>query len=134
MIQQWRFSAPRPLFQQFTPKTSISLPKTLSVSSIPMLKVLASTCRSPSTISGHIRRHVPAAQPVRPLLSHLVARNRRSPYAFRRFFCSDSTDGADSVVTDAKAVESGDEAVAESEKSSSAIMPTVFRPEDFLTV
>lgn len=59
----------------------------------------------------------------------------RGSYFYRRFFSSDSTDGCDPALesgSEAKRVESeGEDAQS---KSSSAIVPTVFRPEDCLTV
>jgi Lon-like ATP-dependent protease len=56
--------------------------------------------------------------------------NRINPnFCRREFFCSDSTDGAELVV-EVKKVE-GEEADS---KSSSAMVPTVIKPEEFLTV
>ena len=82
-----------------------------------------------------------SASPIlRAALSSLRSLTRRSRSSdlvgHRAFFCSDSDssgDGSDRVVhVDSKAVESeGEEAES---KSSSAIVPTNPRPEDYLTV
>lgn len=50
----------------------------------------------------------------------------------RAFFCSDASDGSDQVV-EVEAKKAGTDGEAES-KSSSAIVPTNPRPEDYLTV
>lgn len=100
-----------------------------------MLKVLATSCRSHATFGTQLRRQLHAGEPASPLLRVLQGQNRRSPYLFRRFFCSDSSDGSDPVDAaglEAKRVDAGEEE-AES-KSSSAIVPTIVRPEDCLTV
>lgn len=73
--------------------------------------------------------------PASPLLRALRGQNSTGRYFLRRFFCSDSTDGSDSAASaesEAKRVEEGEEAA--DSKSSSAIVPTVVRPEDCLTV
>ncbi|KAL7082985.1 hypothetical protein ACP275_14G134300 [Erythranthe tilingii] len=99
-----------------------------------MLKALTTRCSAHAAFGAQLRRHVPAGEPASPLLRVLRGQNRRSPYLFRRFFCSDSTDGSDPVDTaglEAKRVDSGEEAA---ESKSSAIVTTVVRPEDCLTV
>ncbi|KAL3843536.1 hypothetical protein ACJIZ3_000939 [Penstemon smallii] len=98
-----------------------------------MLKVLTSTCRSHVPFGAHLRRHVSVGESASPLHRVLRGQNRKNTYLSRRFFCSDSTEGSDPVDPNAKRVEAGEEATAES-KSSSAIVPTVFRPEDYLSV
>ncbi|PIN09732.1 Endopeptidase La [Handroanthus impetiginosus] len=101
-----------------------------------MLKVLASRCSSHVSVGARLRGYLPSGEAsASPLLRVLRGQNGRSPYVFRRFFCSDSTDGSDPVDppgSEAKGVHQGEEG-AES-KSSSAIIPTVVRPEDCLTV
>ncbi|CAA2972664.1 Lon protease homolog, mitochondrial [Olea europaea subsp. europaea] len=105
-----------------------------------MLKVLSSTCRfqaATSSFGSQLRPGSTAesASPILRVLNSLRGTNKKSPYFYRRFFCSDSSDGSNPGETGSKVKEvdgSGSE-VAES-KSSSAIVPTVFRPEDYLTV
>ncbi|KAL8553857.1 hypothetical protein ACS0TY_002216 [Phlomoides rotata] len=98
-----------------------------------MLKVLTTRCSAQAAFGVHLSRRVPTGEPTSPLLRVILGQNRRSPYFVQRFFCSDSTDGSEPAEpTETKRVEAGDEA-AES-KSSSAIIPTVVRPEDCLTV
>ncbi|CAA2973373.1 lon protease homolog 1, mitochondrial-like [Olea europaea subsp. europaea] len=105
-----------------------------------MLKVLSSTCRFQAATSSFGPQLRPgstteSASPILRVLNSLRGTNKRSPYFYRRFFCSDSSDGSNPGETGSKVKEvdgSGSE-VAES-KSSSAIVPTVFRPEDYLTV
>ncbi|KAL2469091.1 Lon protease-like protein 1 [Forsythia ovata] len=105
-----------------------------------MLKVLTSTCRfhtGTSSFGAHLRSGttVETASPILRVLSSLRGTNRKSPYFYRRFFCSDSSDGSDPAEagSEAKALDgaAGEEA---NSKSSSAIVPTVFRTEDYLTV
>lgn len=50
------------------------------------------------------------------------------------FFCSDSTDGSEPVEPETEAKRPEVEGEEAESKSSSAIVPTVFRPEDYLTV
>lgn len=50
------------------------------------------------------------------------------------FFCSDSTDGSEPVEPESEAKRPEVEGEEAESKSSSAIVPTVFRPEDYLTV
>lgn len=87
-----------------------------------MLKVLTNRCSSHAAFGAHLRR----GEPPSPLLRLILGRNNRTPYIIRRFFCSDSTDGSD---PDDARVKSPDDS-----KSSSAIVPTLVRPEDCLTV
>lgn len=101
-----------------------------------MLKAVASTClqsrfhAATTAFNPHLLRH--AAESNSPLLGVLRSlkgpnySNSRSSYFFRRFFCSDSSEGSDPVAE--SAAEDADA------KSSSAIVPTVFKPEDCLTV
>ncbi|KAK4382671.1 Lon protease1, mitochondrial [Sesamum angolense] len=98
-----------------------------------MLKALT-RCSSRVPLGAHLRGYVPAREPVSPLL-RVPRGHNRSPYLFRRFFCSDSTDGSDPVDpagSEIKRVEAGEE--TPESKSSSAIVPTVVKPEDCLTV
>ncbi|XP_073288036.1 lon protease homolog 1, mitochondrial-like [Primulina huaijiensis] len=97
-----------------------------------MLKVLTS-CR----FGPYLRRQVLSGDIVPPLLRALSSQrgqNGRSKHFYPRFFCSDSSDPVESAGAETTRVESaaGEEAVEG--KSSSAIVPTVFRPEDCLTV
>ncbi|KAL0311501.1 UNVERIFIED_CONTAM: Lon protease, mitochondrial [Sesamum angustifolium] len=97
-----------------------------------MLKALT-RCSSRVPLGAHLRGYVPAREPVSPLL-RVPRGHNRSPYLFRRFFCSDSTDGSDPVDpagSEMKRVEAGEE--TPESKSSSAIVPTVVKPEDCLT-
>ncbi|KAL0320393.1 UNVERIFIED_CONTAM: Lon protease, mitochondrial [Sesamum radiatum] len=97
-----------------------------------MLKALT-RCSSQVPLGAHLRGYVPAREPVSPLL-RVPRGHNRSPYLFRRFFCSDSTDGSDPVDpagSEMKRVEAGEE--TPESKSSSAIVPTVVKPEDCLT-
>lgn len=101
-----------------------------------MLKVVNSSCfRSRfHSLAPSLR---PAAESESPLvrvlgsLRGLGGRNTR--LSGRAFFCSDASDGSQPVVEiDAKVEEAGAED-AES-KSTSAIIPTNPRPEDYMTV
>lgn len=92
-----------------------------------MLKVLTSRCSSHAAFGAHLRRGELAS----PLLRLIRGQNKRSPYIIRRFFCSDSTDGTDPEDASAR-LKSADEAA--DSKSSSAIVPTLIKPEDCLTV
>ncbi|CAL5341078.1 unnamed protein product [Camellia sinensis] len=104
-----------------------------------MLKALSSSClrlrfhSTPSSLPSHLRHGTDSNSPLLRVLDSLRGSNRRNPnFCQRLFFCSDSTDGSEPVEpeTEAKRPEVGE---AEA-KSSSAIVPTVFRPEDYLTV
>ncbi|KAL2247191.1 UNVERIFIED_CONTAM: Lon protease, mitochondrial [Sesamum indicum] len=98
-----------------------------------MLKALT-RCSSRVPLGAHLHGYVPAREPVSTLL-RVPRGHNRSPHLFRRFFCSDSTDGSDPVDpagSDMKRVEAGEE--TPESKSSSAIVPTVVKPEDCLTV
>ncbi|GER39377.1 lon protease homolog [Striga asiatica] len=100
-----------------------------------MLKALTARCSSHVYIGAHLRGHAPARVPASPLLRVFRWQKRRSLFYLRRFLCSDSSDGngpVDSTWSKTKYIEVGEEA-AES-KSSSAIVPTVVRPKDCLTI
>ncbi|GFP87922.1 lon protease homolog 1 mitochondrial [Phtheirospermum japonicum] len=100
-----------------------------------MLKALTTSRSSYAYFGPQLRGYVPVGAPASPLLRALRGQNRRSPHHFRRFFCSDSSDGSDPVDplgAEVKHIEVGGEAT--DSKSSSAIVPTVVRPEDCLTV
>lgn len=105
-----------------------------------MLKALSSSClrgrlqATPSALPSNLRRHgTQLESPWSRVLGSL--RGRKNPSLCQRlFFCSDSTDGSETVeaAAEAKRVEvEGEEADS---KTSSAIVPTVARPEDYLTV
>ncbi|KAE9445831.1 hypothetical protein C3L33_22258, partial [Rhododendron williamsianum] len=104
-----------------------------------MLKALSSSClrgrfqSAPSALPSHLRRHgTPSSAPFGGVSGSL--RGRKNPSLCQRlFFCSDSTDGSDPAGAEVKRVEVEGEEAADS-KPSSAIVPTVFRPEDCLTV
>lgn len=106
-----------------------------------MLKALSSSClrgrfqSAPSALPSHLRRHGTPSSALFGGVSGSL-RGRKSPSLCQRlFFCSDSTDGSDPAGAGAevKRVEVEGEEAADS-KPSSAIVPTVFRPEDCLTV
>lgn len=97
-----------------------------------MLKVLAS-CR----FGPYVRRQVPCGDILPPLLRALNSQrgqNGRRKQFYPRFFCSDASDPVESAGTETTRVESeaGEEVVEGN--STPAIVPTVFRPEDCLTV
>lgn len=97
-----------------------------------MLKALTTRCSSHVAFGTHLRRlHVTAGEPASPLRRLILGQNKRSLFILRRF-CSDSSDGS-TPDDGAPRVKSGEDAAAES-KLSSAIVPTVVRPEDCLTV
>ncbi|XP_057963357.1 lon protease homolog 1, mitochondrial [Malania oleifera] len=105
-----------------------------------MLKTLSSSClqgrfRSIATVCPPSVRHggVSSSSLLRALNS-LRGLNQENLYLGRRaFFCSDSSDGSEpGVEAEAKAVEAETEEA--DSKSSSAIVPTNPRPEDYLTV
>lgn len=139
---------------QWRPHSPLNYPKTLTPNPThpknpnfcrfnpqsPMLKALSSSClrgrfqSAPSALPSHLRRHgTPSSAPFGGVSGSL--RGRKNPSLCQRlFFCSDSTDGSDPAGAEVKRVEvEGEEAAADS-KPSSAIVPTVFRPEDCLTV
>ncbi|EPS69748.1 hypothetical protein M569_05016, partial [Genlisea aurea] len=102
-----------------------------------MLKVIAFRCSSMSSFGGTLRGVGGITRgPELPFFRALQRTNsKKRSYVFQRFFCSDSSDVPDRTVAagvEAKDAEAGDEA-AES-NSSSAIVPTVVRPEDCLSV
>ncbi|XP_021898774.1 lon protease homolog 1, mitochondrial isoform X1 [Carica papaya] len=110
-----------------------------SKNSLPMLKILSSSAASYRTrCLSPVPRVGPrqATSPVLKALSEFFGWNREVGVLGRRaFFCTDSSDGGgpESVVeVEVKTAESESEG-AES-KSSSAIVPTNPRPEDYLTV
>lgn len=101
-----------------------------------MLKLLSSSSCLPTRVhsmaSSAIRTgSCESTKPLFRVLNSLTGFTRNSPNLGRRaFFCSDSSDGSEQVVEiDGKGSESGAES-----KSSSAIVPTNPRPEDYLTV
>ncbi|CAK9153672.1 unnamed protein product, partial [Ilex paraguariensis] len=98
--------------------------------------VLTSSCRFhtvTSTLQSNSRHVAESNSPLLRVLGSLGGSNQRNSYLSRRFFCSDSTDGSEAEPgSEAKRVEvAGEEADS---NSSSAIVPTVFKPEDCLTV
>ncbi|KAA8545246.1 hypothetical protein F0562_020030 [Nyssa sinensis] len=104
-----------------------------------MLKALSSSSlqgrfRTTSTLHCSIRHGIESNSPLLRVLGSLRLSNWRNPSKCgRAFFCSDSTEGSEPMVeagAEVKRVEGED---ADS-KSSSAIVPTAFRPEDYLTV
>ncbi|KAG5549014.1 hypothetical protein RHGRI_014404 [Rhododendron griersonianum] len=143
---------------QWRPHSPLNYPKTLTPNPThpknpnfcrfnpqsPMLKALSSSClrgrfqSAPSALPSHLCRHgTPSSAPFGGVSGSL--RGRKSPSLCQRlFFCSDSTDGSDPAGSDpagaeVKRVEVEGEEATDS-KPSSAIVPTVFRPEDCLTV
>ncbi|XAR52688.1 Endopeptidase La [Bertholletia excelsa] len=106
-----------------------------------MLKALSSSCMRgrlstvPSTFPSHLRHATDSNSPLRRVLSSLRGSRSRNPNLCQRlFFCSDSTDGSEPVEAVAEAKKAEVEGEEAESKSSSAIVPTVFRPEDYLTV
>ncbi|PSS00218.1 Lon protease [Actinidia chinensis var. chinensis] len=99
-----------------------------------MLKALSSSCLRGRFTASALPSCVRLNSPARRVVAPLSGSNRWNPNLYRRFFCSDSSDGSEPIetVAESKRVEvEGEEAES---KSSSAIVPTVFRPEDYLTV
>ncbi|GFS29690.1 lon protease 1 [Actinidia rufa] len=99
-----------------------------------MLKALSSSCLRGRFTASALPSCVRLSSPARRVVAPLSGSNRWNPNLCRRFFCSDSSDGSEPIetVAESKRVEvEGEEAES---KSSSAIVPTVFRPEDYLTV
>ncbi|XP_047261674.1 lon protease homolog, mitochondrial-like isoform X2 [Capsicum annuum] len=95
-----------------------------------MLKVLTSSCRFHAAFTPQVRR---GTESNTPLLQVLVSLRCSSPYLYRRFFCLDSTDGSE-LNSEARQAEGEREGGNADSKASAAIVPTVFRPEDCLTV
>nr|GLL29422.1 lon protease homolog 1, mitochondrial-like [Ipomoea trifida] len=102
-----------------------------------MLKVLTSNSRFSAVSSAFgspVRIGTGSNAPLLRFLNSLRSSRQNGPYLYRRFFCSDSTDGSDPAAeSEAKRAEPEGEEAVES-KASSAMVPTVFRPEDCLTV
>lgn len=107
-----------------------------------MLKVLSNSCRfynafvSHSLSSAIARNRSESSTPLHRVFSSLPGLTRPNPNLYHRaFFCSDSSSSSSSDGSDS---ETGKSAVAEAEdaesRSSNAILPTVFRPEDCFTV
>ncbi|WOH00474.1 hypothetical protein DCAR_0519837 [Daucus carota subsp. sativus] len=101
-----------------------------------MLKTLKSTCVQArlhgftTPFQSHLRYG--SSQITSPLLRMVNSVGNLNPSLNKRvYFCTDSSDGS-SVVMESKGVEEG--AAEPDSKSSSAMVPTVFRPEDYLTV
>ncbi|KAF5946890.1 hypothetical protein HYC85_017118 [Camellia sinensis] len=106
-----------------------------------MLKALSSSClrlrfhSTPSSLPSHLRHGTDSNSPLLRVLDSLRGSNRRNPnFCQRLFFCSDSTDGSEPVEPETEAKRPEVEREEAESKSSSAIVPTVFRPEDYLTV
>ncbi|KAL7257711.1 hypothetical protein ACSBR1_003930 [Camellia fascicularis] len=106
-----------------------------------MLKALSSSClrlrfhSTPSSLPSHLRHGTDSNSPLLRVLDSLRGSNRRNPnFCQRLFFCSDSTDGSEPVEPESEAKRPEVEGEEAESKSSSAIVPTVFRPEDYLTV
>lgn len=104
-----------------------------------MLKVLTSSCLQnrfhavTTSFTPQVRCGTESNTPLLQVLGSLRSSNSRGPYLYRRFFCSDSTDGSEPN-SEAKQVEGEIEGGDADSKASAAIVPTVFRPEDCLTV
>lgn len=105
-----------------------------------MLKLLSSSCLQgrfqniTTTLKPSLRCvGFASSSPVLRVLSSVRGLSRPNPSSSHRvFFCSDSSDGSDSVVeVEVKAADAGSESDS---SSSSAIVPTNPRPEDYLTV
>lgn len=102
-----------------------------------MLKALTSSCLNArsytKTLHSKLRHGVESSNsPLLRLLDSLRGdSNRINPnFCKRAFFCSDSTtDGSEEAAAEVKKAE-----VEEASKSSSAIVPTVIKPDDYLTV
>lgn len=75
--------------------------------------------------------------PLLQVLGSLRSSNRRGRYLYWRFFCSDSTDGSEpnsEAASEAKQAGGESQGGDADSQASAAIVPTVFRPEDCLTV
>ncbi|CDP18248.1 unnamed protein product [Coffea canephora] len=106
-----------------------------------MLKAVASTCLqsrfhvATTAFYPYLRHASESNSPLLRVLGSLKGpnySNRRGPYFFRRFFCSDSSEDSAESGAEARRVETdGEDADS---KSTAAIVPTVFKPEDCLTV
>ncbi|KAK3031232.1 hypothetical protein RJ639_036887 [Escallonia herrerae] len=100
-----------------------------------MLKALTSSRfhSVASTLNTSLRNGTESKSQLLRVLSEIRGSNRSNPSLNgRALFCSDSSsDGSDSVVEVKRVEAEGQEADS---KSSSAIVPTVFRPEDYLSV
>lgn len=101
-----------------------------------MLKLLSSSSCLPTRVHSIAPFAIrtgssESTSPLLRVMNSLTGFARKSPNLGRRaFFCSDSSDGPEQVVeVDVKGYESGAES-----KSSSAIVSTNPRPEDYLTV
>ncbi|KAG9138721.1 hypothetical protein Leryth_021024 [Lithospermum erythrorhizon] len=101
-----------------------------------MLKVLTSACRqtqlSPPFLPPRLRHDSQSKSPLTRVLKSIKSSNSQSQYYYCRFFCSDSSD-AEPKKAEAESGGSGGEAEAEA-KASAALLPSVFRPDDCLTV
>ncbi|KAJ8559433.1 hypothetical protein K7X08_003491 [Anisodus acutangulus] len=97
-----------------------------------MLKVLTSSCLQnrfhavTTAFTPQVRRGTQSNTPLLQVLGSLRSSNRRVPYLYQRFFCTDGSEPKSEAAPEAKQ--------AEGESEASAIVPTVFRPEDCLTV
>ncbi|VFQ84933.1 unnamed protein product [Cuscuta campestris] len=104
-----------------------------------MLKALTSISRfhaASSAFSRHVRPHTEPNLPMHRVVRSIRVPAQKGPHFYRRFFCSENSNGLDpqtEAVSEAKQAEVEGEGAAES-VNSSAMVPTVFRPEDCLTV
>ncbi|CAH9073931.1 unnamed protein product [Cuscuta epithymum] len=104
-----------------------------------MLKVLTSISRynsASSAFSHHARPYRDSNSPLNRVLSSIRSSRQKGTYFRTRFFCSDNTNGPDPPAeagAEAKQGEVEVEGAAEA-TNSAAMVPTVFRPEDCLSV
>ena len=137
---QWRSHSHSNL-KLTTPHSITTRTKTAPLTSLylhsltpPMLKALSSSCLRGRFTASALPSCVRLNSPARRVVASLNDSNRRSPNLCRRFFCSDSSDGSDPIETVAESKQVEVEGGEAESKASSAIVPTVFRPEDYLTV
>ncbi|CAH9145044.1 unnamed protein product [Cuscuta epithymum] len=104
-----------------------------------MLKVLTSISHynsASSAFSHHARPYRDSNSPLNRVLSSIRSSRQKGTYFCTRFFCSDNTNGPDvpaEAGAEAKQGEVEVEGAAEA-TNSAAMVPTVFRPEDCLSV
>ncbi|KAJ8543565.1 hypothetical protein K7X08_006088 [Anisodus acutangulus] len=97
-----------------------------------MLNVLTSLCLQnrlhavTTAFTPQVRRCTESNTPLLQILTALTSSNPRVSYLYRRFFCSDVSEPNSEAASEARQ--------AEGETEAAAIVPTVFRPEECLTV
>ncbi|KAF5739986.1 lon protease 1 mitochondrial [Tripterygium wilfordii] len=137
LLKHPKLALKQPFQSQFCPSKSANSPSMLKLlSSSSALQSRAQCLAQPATALRVVSDSAAGASPFFKVLNSITGFSRRSSKLDRRaFFCSDSSDGGSGepvVEVEVKAPETEGEGA--DGRSSSAIVPTNPRPEDYLTV